>query len=126
MIHRPEYCIPENWDGYPESAWDRPSFALVVNNGVREPLVVFAAGPHVRYQIAVCKDEGVVKLGLEGAPGGLSVWEGVYKVPMVIDSGGGIAEGEPYPVGSFRSLTETEAINLRNGELPWNDNDWRR
>ena len=107
------------WDGYPPKAWKRRSKAVVACNDSKVGVVLWTAGPHVRYEIEMCGND-LTDLGLDDAPVGVSVWTGKYFVSDSADP----TEGSE-PKGDFRSLSLDEWRAVSLGECPWDDNDWR-
>lgn len=115
---------PLGWDGYPKSAWDCDSLAVIASDG-KDGCVLWTASPHVRLEIEECNMYSLADLGLDDAPWGISVWVGKYVYhnnsnPLGPDEG-----GDSEPKGVFRSPTDDEWIAIREGRCPWDDNDWR-
>ena len=67
-----------------------------------------------------CGTDDLTDCGLEGAPDGLSIWEGKIK------SWGPSREGEydAEPRGTFRVLTDTEWELLKKDEPLWDEKEW--
>jgi hypothetical protein len=115
----------EPWDGYPPGAWKRDSLAVIACNGRGEGCVLFTAGPHVRLELEEHSMATLSDLGLDDAPGGISVWVGRY---VFFNTSHPLGPDEGYvsePRGSFRAPTDAEWAAIRKGENPWNDADWR-
>lgn len=118
-----ESCFDRSWDEYPHWAWKVPSKAIVAARAGRGVLL-FYAGPHFRYQVEEEPLECLDDLGLDKAPLGISVWEGVY----ITEAGAtwdGETSDESMPKGEFRLLTEMEWDAVRKGMNPWDDASWR-
>ncbi len=112
------------WDGYPASAWDKDSLAVVASDG-KEGCVLWTAGPHVRMEIEEFNMCSLSDLGLDDAPQGISIWVGRYvwfndSHPLDPDEG-----SSSEPRGAFRAPTEDDWTAIREGRCPWNDDDWR-
>ncbi len=92
---------------------DPYSKGLVVSDGCGQGSLVWYNGVFLESEVySLGRD--LSELGLDGAPLGISIWEGVY-----------ITEDEDpefgystVPVGSFRSLTEEEWDLIRAGKNP--------
>lgn len=105
------------WDGYPRSAWVKPSLAVVACDGGGNGCVLWTAGPAMRFEIIESGLRDLSDLGLDDAPEGISVWAGrIYSDPRDDDS---------ELRGEFRSPTIDEWAAIMRGECPWNDADWR-
>lgn len=112
------------WDGYPKSAWDRDSKAVVACDGRGNGCVLWTAGPHVRMEVEENGFEQLCDLGLDDAPLGISVWEGRYEYRATTHPDEGC---ESDPVGKFRRPTDEEWRLIRDdGVCPWDDQEWRR
>ncbi len=114
----------DRWDGYPASAWDKDSLAVVASDG-KEGCMLWTAGPHVRMEIEEYNMYSLSDLGLDDAPKGISIWVGKYvwfndSNPFGPDEG-----SSSEPRGAFRPPTEDEWTAIREGRCPWNDDDWR-
>jgi hypothetical protein len=115
------------WDGYPVWAWAVASKAVVACDGKGRGAVLWAAGPHVRFEVEYTSGCGSLdELGLDDAPLGLSVWEGRF-VTHGEAAIPGVCDDSYYtePQGEFRPLSEDEWFWVRRGVCPWEDNDWR-
>lgn len=104
------------WNRYD---WRKPSLAVVVSNGDRIA-VPWTAGVHVRFDL-VEHGLGFEDLGLDDAPDGISIWEGVTKGGQYIGDG---EYSDPYLDGTFRQPTDEEWAAIRAGRSPWNDDEW--
>lgn len=115
----------DRWDGYPASAWDKDSLAVVACDGDGQGCVLCAVGPHVRMEIEEAGLTTLSDLGLDDAPKGIAIWVGKYvwfnnSNPFGPDEG-----SSSEPRGAFRPPTEDEWTAIREGRCPWNDDDWR-
>lgn len=109
------------WDEYPESAWEQPSKAVVAcRQGYG--IVLWTAGPHVNQHIEELGVTDLGELGLDDAPDGITVWEGMLELAPYGHYPPDVVKHELR--GAFRQPTDTEWAAIRNGECPWNDNDW--
>lgn len=108
-----------SWGGYD---WSKPSRAVVACDGDFHGCVLFTVGAHVNFEIKEVGLRGLDEIGLDDAPPGISIWEG-------ITSGGGIAyDGDyldTYLTGSFRAPTDEEWNAIRAGVCPWDDDQWK-
>lgn len=113
----------ESWDGYPTWAWDKPSRAVIVQGpGKKSGCVLYAAGPHIRMMMEDGQD--LESLGLDDAPEGISIWEGVT-------GGGNYSHGmgdycDLYLTGKFRDPTQNEWDYIKSKLSPWSDEFWRK
>ena len=105
----------------PARDWRRPSLAVVANTDVAS-VVLFTAGPHVRSFIDDVCSPLLDEHGIDGAPSGISVWEGMirsahYNTPDM-------NEYDAWLEGTFREPTDAEWLSICQGKCPWNDADW--
>lgn len=99
----------------------KPSRVIVAMGPNGKGAVLDYIGWHVGNEI---EEAGVYELdglGLDDAPRGVTMWEGVYV--FVGDEPDGI---EARPQGKFRRLTDAEWAAVRHGFPPWNQRDWSR
>jgi len=113
----------DKWDGYPSSAWDKPSLAVVASDAYRRGVVLWTVGPHVRFEMHEAGLAYLEDFGLDNAPHGVSVWEGKTEYHRCGDYAEHV---EAELVGKFRQPTEHEWDCIQAGECPWDDNDWRK
>lgn len=103
-----------------ELNWDKPSLAVVACDGDGHGCVLHTVGPHVAFDMREIGRD-LDDLGLDDAPAGISIWEGVT-------AGGGYAgDGDyhdTYLSGAFRAPTDDEWKAIREGRCPWNPDDW--
>lgn len=104
--------------------FDKPSRAVVANDSGGKGLVLWYVGGHLNLEISEAgMGPHLDELGLDDAPDGISVWEGIYTYKG--SSRYGLDEGaESSPKGSFRPPTDEEWAHIRLGQCPWNVHDW--
>jgi hypothetical protein len=71
------------------------------------------------------KDAGVSRLddlGLDDAPEGISIWEGIIKTSHTNTPDAN--EYESWLAGDFRDPTPEEWEAIRKNECPWDEDDW--
>jgi len=107
------------WGGYPLSAWDKPSFAVVANRECGTGCVLFTGGPAVPCDMDQLGGH-LADLGLDNAPPGVSVWEGTVRCWRDRESGADDSE----LVGTFRPPNDAEWDAIRRGVSPWDEADW--
>jgi hypothetical protein len=96
-----------------DAAWLIPSKAVVASsNGVG--CVLYTVGPHVANDLENIGSD-LSDIGLDNAPDGISVWEGI----TAGDSHDSWLEGK------FRAPTEVEWASIRHGHCPWDEAPWR-
>ena len=101
----------ERWDGYPKSAWDRDSLAVIASDGKGNGAVLFAAGPYVRMEVEETGLSTLEDLGLGDAPLGVSVWVGRYHYNGL--------DGDSLEVrGRFREPSYLEWGAIKRGKCP--------
>ena len=107
------------WENYPKHAWNGPSFAVVANDDLGSGCVLWTGGPHVRFEIEEGGSHTLADLGLDNAPVGISIWEGIY----VWWPGGYESpdDGGSKPAGIFRKPTENEWKAIKQGVSPWDE-----
>lgn len=83
-------------------------------------LILHAVGYDIAYEMEAGRRPS--DIGLDGAPGGVWIWEGGY-----VDDGPGDWPGtrEYRLEGTFREPTKEEWDNIENDEIPWDPADWR-
>lgn len=111
----------DGWDGYPSSAWGKPSRAVIASDGNGNGVVLFTVGPHLRMEIEECGLVTLEDLGLDNAPRGLSAWAGKTRYHRDHE-GGYVFDGAS---GKFARLTRDELDSVYLGVCPWSDKDWR-
>jgi hypothetical protein len=95
-----------------------PSKALVASDGNGEGFVLQYTGSHITIEICevgVSRSD-LIDLGLDGAPLGLSIWEGNYVHRIAYEN-----EVDTYLEGVFRNLTPEEWELLKNKSYLWPD-----
>lgn len=106
----------------PEYDWEKPSRAVIAcRDGYG--VVLWWVGAHMTYEIKEGYGSDLSDLGLDNAPEGISVWEGIY----VYSRSGYWDEPDACdvdPSGSFREPTDEEWEAIRRGECPWDKADW--
>lgn len=107
-----------NWN------WNKASRAVVAQ-GQHKGCVVWFVGGHLSQEIEEAGLYALDELGLDDAPKGISIWEGVYLWREGWNPAGGYDEGgDSSPKGSFRAPTKEEWRDIENGKAPWNEDDW--
>ncbi len=109
----------ENWNA-------KPSRAVVACDGSGNGVVIWYVGGHLAMEIeeGACS-RSIDSLGLDHAPEGISIWEGIYHWTKGEDTVNGYFEPEPFAVGKFREPTQEEWIEITGGCAPWNEAEWR-
>jgi hypothetical protein len=97
-----------------EEDWSKPSKAVVANMGVG--CALWTIGPHVQSMIDNL-GHALQDLGLDDAPDGISVWEGVLKTVHIVLPDAN--EDESWLEGSFREPTEEEWSFIKQNRCPW-------
>lgn len=106
----------------PEEDWSKASLAVVASDGSGHGCVLWTAGPHIS---SLLRDAGVsdlADLGLDDAPEGISVWEGVVRGHKHETMDG--TEYETTTEGTFRDPTEEEWASIKKAECPWDVMTW--
>lgn len=111
-VFRKVLAEPEPVDTFDEEKTWTPSTALVAN-GTRG-IVLEYRGMGIATEIQEAGGCALEDIGLDGAPEGLSIWEGDYR-PSETN------ELENEAVGAFRPLNEEEWEMLRRGDRLWSD-----
>lgn len=118
--------VTSYWPGSPETAadWKLPykSLAVVACDGRGHGAVLYTVGPAV-----ACEVENIGgrldDIGLDDAPGGISVWAGFYRWhpgPRECPE-----DGDSELDGDFRDPTEDEWKAIAQQTCPWTIEDWR-
>lgn len=100
--------------------FSKPSRAVLANadgTGV----VLWAVGVHIEEEISNAGRQ-LSDLGLDDAPDGISVWEGVWNGFERHTPDGSEYDSEAR--GAFREPTEAEWESIRKGECPWEKIEW--
>jgi len=115
---------PPPGDGWgPDYDWKRPSRAVVAcRGGIGQ--VLWHVGAHMAFEIT---EGGLdwIDLGLDDAPDGISIWEGVYRFIPEYTEWGQPEGGSTTPEGKFRAPTDAEWEAIREGRNPWDDQNWK-
>jgi hypothetical protein len=91
----------------------------VIANGKDHGCVLYYLGRSIAAEIEDAGLSELSDLGLDDAPRGISIWEGVYVfTPGSFEYP---AEGDSNPSGSFRPPTDDEWTAIRQGHCPWDD-----
>lgn len=101
-----------------EGAERRTVSRALIANGRHRGCVLQYKGPGIENEIDECGLYGLDDLGLDDAPEGLSIWEGMLHTRRV----GNPIDGEEWEgelVGTFRPLTADEWGILTGGGLLW-------
>lgn len=105
--------------------WNKPSLAVVASDGDDSGCILSYAGPALDFER--CEGGGLgwdhlCRMGLSGAPEGISIWEGSM-VPETIETPYG-TDHDAYFEGEFRKPTKEEWESIVAGECPWDVEDW--
>ena len=102
--------------------WKKPSRAVCAcRNGIGQ--VLWYVGAHIACEI----EEGCLDwddLGLDNAPDGISIWEGIYRFIPEYTKYGQSEGGSTTPEGTFRPPTDTEWKAIRENRNPWDKRNW--
>ncbi len=102
--------------------WSKNSLAVIAcRNG--EGSVLWWVGGHIDFELSESGMVSLGDLGLDNAPEGISVWDGVYvfhEDTSYFDNDGGETEA----VGDFRVPTDEEWEHIKRNECPWDANEW--
>lgn len=109
------------WHGEESDDWDLPSRAVVACDGTGNGVVLWTVGPHVAFEIKEAGLYSLGDLGLDDAPHGISVWEGVYVAPPAPALQESAGDEGTQPVGKFRAPTAGEWVAIKYGRCPWRD-----
>lgn len=102
------------------SEYDKPSRAVVAM-GEHDGVVLWHIGAHIHDEIQNVGSK-LSDLGLDDAPQGISVWEGVWVGHETHTFDG--TEYESHPSGKFREPTDEEWAAIRKGDCPWETIEW--
>ena len=108
----------------PYGGWDWSKKCLAVisaRNG--SGAVLWWVGGHIDAEICEGHISELGDLGLDNAPDGISIWEGVYdyhRDQSYYHDDGGWTEVN----GEFRNPTEEEWVGIREGRCPWDYAEW--
>lgn len=104
------------WHGL---TFDEPSKGVIACDGDGHGCVLWAFGAHLRFEVEEAGFHALGDLGLDDAPQGVSIWEGMY----MWEPGGweNPQDGETFPQGTFRNPTDDEWLAIRAGRCPWAD-----
>ena len=104
--------------------WNKKSLAVIASHG-GDGAVLWWVGGHLDYEISEGYASSLGDLGLDNAPNGICVWEGVYDYhsdKSYYDNDGGYTEAN----GEFRVPTDEEWEYIRENRCPWDANDWMK
>lgn len=102
-----------DWD------WNKASRAVVAKGHIG--CLLWYVGGHISFEIEEVGLYYLDLLGLDSAPPGISIWEGIYE-PETDYFGDTIT----HPNGEFRPPTEEEWEAIRKGNCPWNPSEWKK
>ncbi len=121
VIESPGYTAGQSYGGWD---WGKKSRAVIASrNG--DGAVLWWVGGHLDFEICESGLSSLDDLGLDNAPDGVHVWEGVYHYTESYGEYGGPGDGcEAEPDGEFRKPTEEEWVAIREARCPWDENDW--
>lgn len=109
------------------TSWnENPSRAVVAlgqdsQGGPATGCVLWHVGHHIHQEIEVVGVD-LSNLGLDDAPIGISIWEGIF---LYNKSGyPGEEELDAVASGSFRAPTPEEWNLIQQNKAPWNEEDW--
>ncbi len=102
--------------------WSKNSLAVIASRG-GEGAVLWWVGGHIDFELCESGISALGDLGLDDAPEGICVWDGVYvfhkDTSYYHDDG-----GESEAVGDFRAPTDEEGEYIKRNECPWDANEW--
>jgi hypothetical protein len=109
----------ETWRGYDFS---KPSKCVVCYNG-NEGCILFYVGAGITFEIEEVGLGSLDDFRFFPDKPGIFIWEGkfawqdgTYECPL---------DGYSKPVGKFRKPTDKEFKKIKNGENPWNDEEYK-
>ena len=105
--------------------WSKPSRAVVACDGDGNGCLLFFVGAHIeslRDEVGSRLDD----LGLDDAPLGLSIWEGVMRGGERYSTPDGTDYADTYLEGKFRELTAEEWKAVMFKYAPWDSTLWLR
>ncbi|KKN80002.1 hypothetical protein LCGC14_0335100 [marine sediment metagenome] len=109
----------DQWRGEDSDDWDLPSRAVVACDGNGTGAVLWTVGPHLAFEIQECGFVDLADLGLDGAPLGVSIWEGFYTIEGVRPNDPEDNDSASVPNGEFRAPTDQEWEAIKAGRRPW-------
>jgi len=109
-------------DPPPKLDWSKPSLAVVACDANGHGCVLWTAGPHVSSLTDEAGVSDLSDLGLDDAPEGISIWEGIIKTVHTHTPDAN--EYDSWLEGSFRKPTIEEWDSIRRGECPWDEAPW--
>ena len=112
----------EGKDSPEEEDWTKPSLAVVACDGNGHGVVLWTAGPHIDSLISDAGVCNLADLGLDDAPVGISIWEGVVRGSRHETMDG--TEYETHTEGTFRAATADEWASIKKDECPWDPTLW--
>lgn len=95
----------------PAEDWKTPSRALVASDGKGNGCVLWTEGPHVQSMIDEAGVAALNDIGLDDAPKGLSIWEGVIRTSETHTPDS--KEYDSWLSGDFRPLKAQEWATLQ-------------
>ncbi len=108
------------WGGYD---FEKPSLAVVTTNDRDEGILLWYVGGHIAMEVKEAGLSHLDDLGLHPPEAGVWIWEGryiwssgSYEYPM---------DGSSDPVGNWRKPTEEEWQTIKDGDCPWDDEEWK-
>jgi hypothetical protein len=102
--------------------WSKKSLAVIACQG-GSGAALWWVGGHIDFEISEGQPSDLGDLGLDNAPDGISIWEGVYDYhsdKSYYYNDGGYTEAN----GDFRNPTEEEWVGIREGRCPWDYVEW--
>jgi hypothetical protein len=109
---------PPEWECYDNPA--KPNMAVISSDGPDRCILLHNIGFVLAQQIEVCGDD-MECLQLDGLEAGIWIWEGTYI--GTYDSWSG--EYDTEALGEFRKPTDEEWENIKDGEEPWDRDEWK-
>ncbi len=106
--------------------WDfsKKSRGVVACDGNGTGTVLWWVGGHLDLEVQEYGLKQLDELGLDDAPHGISIWEGVYIWHSGVNSEGIDEGGDTTSQGTFRPPTDEEWAAIREGRLPWLKENW--
>ena len=96
----------------------KPSRIVIVSNG-RSGVALWWVGAGAWSEIEEGGLSDAGDLGLDDAPGGITIWEGDYHATQ-----GFCGDFDVEPTGKFREPTAEEWEAIGAGRCPWDPKDW--
>ena len=116
-LGKPQEPMP--WGGYD---FKKKTLAVVASDEKGCGVVLWSVGPHIEMDRSEHGLRYIDDLGLDPEGVGIWIWEGVqvwtsgsYEHPEEVDSS---------LEGTWRRPTDEEWEKIKQGECPWNDDDW--